>query len=124
MRFLNTRDPANNIYIGIPSCLLGVDPALEAATDRYQRLIEQTFWSCNEGFEFCQACEELARRGYNIDLITILLGPGGVGLSLFTAALAARYGPINHRYFDPNIFYQDEELRKTIQHLFGGFIFF
>ena len=85
--------------------------------------MEQTFWACSRGFEFCQACEELALRGHNIDQITVLLGPGGVGLSLFTAALASRYGPVNHRYFDPNIFYQDEELRKVVGLLFGGFIF-
>eukprot|EP00973_Karenia_brevis_P036526 5035764-Karenia_brevis.AAC.1 len=28
-----------------------------------------------------------------------------------------------HRYYDPNIFYQDEELRKVVELLMGGFIF-
>ena len=37
-------------------------------------------------------------------------GAGGVGLSLFTAHLAAAYGHRNHRYFDPNIFFDDDDI--------------
>ena len=33
------------------------------------------------------------------------------------------YGPKNHRYFDPNVFYDDQELRKVITLLAGGLIF-
>ncbi len=33
------------------------------------------------------------------------------------------FGEKNHRFFDPNIFYVDDELRKVAELLVGGFIF-
>ena len=33
------------------------------------------------------------------------------------------YGPENHVFFDPNVFYDDSELRKVIQLLAGRFIY-
>ena len=33
------------------------------------------------------------------------------------------YGTKNHKFFDPNVFYQDDELRKTIETLVGGIIY-
>ena len=65
----------------------------------------------------------MAKRGLNIDRMFLFWGAGGVGLSLFTAHLAAAYGHRNHRCFDPNMFYTDEELRKVIELLAGAFIF-
>ena len=46
-----------------------------------------------------------------------------MGLSLCTAHLAAMYGTKTHRFFDPNVFYTDEEMRKVITLLAGGFLF-
>ena len=86
-------------------------------------MYEQTFWGIHAAFEAGQAAQALAKRGINIDSLFTYWGPGGAGLSLFTSHLAAMYGPTNHKYFDPNVFYQDEELRKTIELLVGGFIF-
>ncbi len=72
---------------------------------------------------FGQAAQALAKRGENVDMITVYWGPGGVGLSLFTAHLDAMYGDKNHKYFDPNIFFTDEEMRKVIELLVGGIVF-
>ena len=62
------------------------------------------------------------KRGLNVDNITLYWGPGGVGLTVLTAHLHAMYG-VYHRYFDPNIFYADDELRKQVELLVGGSIF-
>ncbi|CAK0885110.1 unnamed protein product, partial [Prorocentrum cordatum] len=107
---LSSRSPENNIYLGIPTPLL--DPVLGAAMERVQRVYEQTFWSMPESFVFGQAAQALAKRGQNIDQIIVYWGPGGVGLSLYTSHLHAMHGDKNHKFFDPNIFFQDEEMRK------------
>ena len=123
VEFLPTRSPDHDIYLGVPCKLLGpVDPVLDAAISRCEQIYQRTFWSNANAFEFCQANMEMARRGHNVDQITIMLGPGGVGLSLFTAHIAAMFGSL-HRFFDPNIFYQDDELRKVVELLAGGIIF-
>ena len=41
---------------------------------------------------------------------------------MFTAHIAAIYGAKNHRYFDPNIFY-NELMMKFVPLLKGGFLF-
>lgn len=64
-------------------------------------------------FIYVQACIELAMRGLNVDQLAICIGPGGFGVPLYTAQLAAMYGPSNHRLFDPKVCDQDEELRHT-----------
>ena len=58
-----------------------------------------------------------------MDQICIFLGPGGVGLSLFTAHIAAMLGTTLHKYYDPNVFYDDTELRKTIELLSGAIVY-
>ena len=122
--FRSERSPDHNVYLGIRCTLLdGVDPVLKAAMDRVQTCYQQTFWSIPTAFRFGQACQALAKRGHNVDTITLYWGAGGVGLSLYTAHLHAMYGPANHKYFDPNVFYQDDELRKTIETLVGGIIY-
>ena len=70
-----------------------------------------------------QAAQALCKRFINIDQFFMFWGPGGVGLSVYTAFLAAMYGPKNHKYFDPNIFYQDEELRKMVELLVGAIMY-
>jgi len=71
----------------------------------------QTFWANVEVFGCMQAAQALARRGENIDRCFMGLSPGGVGQSLYSMHLAAMYGSL-HVYFDPSIWYHDEELRK------------
>ena len=67
------------------------------------------------------ACESKAKRGLNVDTISLLLGPGGVGLSLQSAHLDARYGKL-HAFFDPAIFHEEGELRKFVETLHGSMI--
>ena len=108
--------PEHNIYLGIPHNLLdGVDPTLEAATQRVQTALEQTFWANAAAFTCCQAAQALCKRFVNIDQFFFFWGPGGVGLSIYSAHVAAMYGQKNHKYFDPNIFYADDELRKQVE---------
>ena len=123
-RFVKTRSPSANVYVGIHHKLLqGVDPVLEAALQRVSRIYEETFWSMPRAFDFMRACQAMAKRGLNVDYLTLLIGPGGVGLSLLSDFLHHMYGDENHRFFDPNVFYMDEELRKQLQNMFGGIIF-
>ena len=122
--FKPQRAPHLNIYVRIPHNLLSaVDPALEAALERLQQAYQETFWANSNAFRFGQACLALATRGYNINQITVYWGPGGVGMSSYTSHLTALYGDQNHAMFDPNVFYDDSELRKTIEQLMGRFIY-
>ncbi|CAK0846846.1 unnamed protein product, partial [Prorocentrum cordatum] len=121
--FSSERSPENSVYIGIRSQLLSTDPVLDAAVARVQKIYSQTFWSIPDAFVFGQAAQALAKRGYNVDTITVYWGPGGVGLSLLTSHLEAMYGHKNHKYFDPNVFFVDDELRKVVELLVDGFIF-
>ena len=118
---LDKRSAFHNIYTGISKALL--DPVLDSAIEKVQKMYERTFWAALPALIFCQACIALAKRGKNVNQITFFLGPGGVGLSLYTAHLAAMYGATNHRYFDPNIFFNDELMMKFIPLLKGGFLF-
>ena len=104
--------------------LLGsVDPELDAAIIRCAEIYQRTFWANANAFEFCQANIEMARRGLNVDQTCIFLGPSGVGLSLMTSHLAALFGSTLHKFFDPSAFYDDIELRKTIELLAGGMVY-
>lgn len=122
--FTASRRASLNVYVKIQHDLLSVlDPVLEGAITRLQRAYQETFWANAKGFRFGQACLALAIRGCNINQITVYWGPGGVGMSSFTSHLVAMYGEHNHAMFDPNVFYDDAELRKQIERLMGRFIY-
>ena len=121
---LSARSPHANLYIGIEHNLLtGMDPVLERAMNRLEKIYSETFWAIPESFEFRQACLALAKRGLNINPITVYVGPGGVGLSKYTSHLEAMVGERNHCMFDPNIFYSDDELRKQVPKMVGHFVY-
>ncbi|CAK0887523.1 unnamed protein product [Prorocentrum cordatum] len=80
---------------------------------------EQTFWANAAAHKVCMAALALAKGGLNIDQLFFFWGAGGVGLSLMTAHLDAVLGHSNHKYFDPHVFYLDEEMRKTVESLKG-----
>ncbi|CAE8656395.1 unnamed protein product [Polarella glacialis] len=111
--------PNNDIYVYIPTPLL--DPVLESMVARLLQFFSQTFWCNFEVFQCTQAAQALCKRGENLDRCFIGESPGGVGQSLFTAHLAAVYKH-NHSYFDPNVWYMDEELRKQIEEFADSFI--
>ena len=72
-------------------------------------------------FKCNQAAQALCKRGENLDRCFIGESPGGVGQSLYTGHLAAMYKH-NHSYFDPNVWYMDDELRKQIEDFADSFI--
>ena len=120
----SARKASANLYVGIERNLLdAVDPVLQAAIDRLEKIYSETFWAIPAAFEHGQACLALAKRGLNVNQNTMYLGPGGVGLSKFTAHLEAMLGTENHDIFDPNVFYTDDELRKQVPRMAGHFVF-
>ena len=91
------------------------DPQLEAAIERYNLFLSQTFWALAEGLLACNAALALAKRGRNIVQMFFLWGPGGIGLSQYTKAIAEQLGGDLHKYLDGNILFDDNELRKLIE---------
>jgi len=114
-----TKSPSNDIYLRIPHPLL--DPVLEDAEKGLQTFIQTTFWSNLNVYICFMSAIALAKRGENVDRCFIGLSPGGVGQSLFSALLSAMFGSL-FGYFDPNIWYQDDEIRKQIENLEGCII--
>jgi hypothetical protein len=110
-------------YFAIPHPLLSQDPCLGVAMSRLRTFYEQSFWGNFHAVDACFAALALAKRGINVDPVFFMWGPGGVGLSLTTAHLHACLGPRNHRFFDPQAFYLDEEMRKQVEQLRGGTVF-
>ena len=100
--------------------LQGVDPVFTACCEKYRSAISKTFWSCYEGYEVQQASEALSKRILNIDAITVVKNLGGVGSSLYFAALHARLGRHNHKYSDIRILTDAERLRTVIPTLDGS----
>ena len=111
--------PSNNIYIRIPHALR--DPVLRVAQERFELFVRQTFW-CNEDFfGCCLAAQALAKRGENVDRCFIGESAGGTGQSLYSSHLAAVYKH-NHAFIDPNLWHNEDELRKQIESFATSFI--
>ncbi|CAL1154379.1 unnamed protein product, partial [Cladocopium goreaui] len=81
------------------------------ASARLEKFFQQTFW---------RNFEALAKRGENIDRRFIGESLGGVGQSLYSSHLNAVCGQ-NHA-FDPNIWYDEQELLRQIEQFAGWFI--
>ena len=124
MKQIARESERKSIYIGIPhkiKAYLG-DPVLKAAATRVDQFYRQTFWANAAAHKVCMAALALAKRGLNVDQLFFFWGAGGVGLSLTTAHLDAMLGHSNHKYFDPQVFYLDEEMRKTVESLKGTIV--
>ena len=106
------KSPANDCYVSIPHRLL--DPVLADCEARLCTFYSQTFWCNNELFLCNQAAIALAKRGLNIDRCFIGQSPGGVGQSLYSQHLAEMFKQ-NHCFFDPNVWHNEEELRKQVE---------
>ena len=131
--FIQNPTAEDNIYIGLSSYLFGMpsceesdsqndivdmplgDPVVKAAREVVWKFLRDTFWCQIEGFKAIQAGLALAKRGLNVPQAIIHLGDGGVGLSLFTSLISGSLGEDLHKFFDPAIFYDDEELRKVVE---------
>ena len=106
------KSPVNNCYLYIPHNLL--DPVMEANCTKLCRFYARTFWANKDVFLCCQAALALAKRGLNIDRCFIGESPGGVGQSLYSLHLDTMLGN-NHGFFDPNVWYNEDELRKQVE---------
>ena len=95
-----------------PAILRGVDPAFNAVLERVIDIYAMTFWANDVAYDLHFSFYALASRGYNIDMMVVYMGSGGVGLSLLTGHLAAAEGDRNHNFFDPNILINDDDLKK------------
>ncbi|CAK0866236.1 unnamed protein product [Prorocentrum cordatum] len=92
----------------------------QAAIQRVERFYRQTYWANAAAFQCCQAAIALAKRGMNIDQVFFFWGSDGVGLSLTTPLLSNMLGSNLHRYFDPQVFYMDDEMREQVESLVGS----
>ena len=112
-----------DVYLGCPTNLLtAIDPYLLAEMEWLVDIIGSTFWCNAPAYKCCQAALAIAKRGFNVDYVFLLLGSGGVGMSLDSARLAASLGPKLHKYGDPNAFYNDDELRKQVESFQGSIV--
>ena len=94
---------------------------MQDAEQRFQKFVRQTFW-CNEQFyTCCLAAIALAKRGENVDRCFIGESSGGTGQSLYSNHLAAVYGH-NHSFIDPNLWHNEDELRKQLESFAHCFI--
>ena len=78
--------------------------------------IEQTFHNNQAALACTFAALSLALSGENIDRVFWSIGPGGVGQSLYSYLIHVVCAGA-HSFFDTNIFYSDEELRKQVESL-------
>ena len=108
-----------NCYLRVPHCLKTTVPV--HIVDRLQKFYEQTFWGNLQVFRCGQAAQALAKRGCNVVRVFIGLSRGGVGQSLYSTHLRAMYGHI-FAFFDPNIWFNEEEMRKQVGQLNGCII--
>ena len=106
------RHLAENLYLRIPHCIFGKVPP--DVLEKVQKFYAQTFWGNEPVFRCCQAAQALAKRGDNVVRLFIGLSRGGVGQSLYSAHLHAIYVH-NFGFFDPNIWYDENEMRKQIE---------
>ena len=108
--------PDNNLYVRIPHPLRSAlpDPVLGHAKSRLQKFLKETFWCNQDYYKATLAAIALAKRSENIDRCFIGESSGGTGQSLFSSHLAAVYGH-NHAFIDPNLFHNEEEMRKQLE---------
>ena len=113
------RGSLEHCYLRIPHAIKGSVPA--DVVERVQKFYKQTFWGNLEVFKCGQAAQALAKRGLNVVRLFIGLSSGGVGQSLYSTHLHAMYGH-NFAFFDPQIWFQEDEMRKQVEQLNGCII--
>ncbi|CAJ1459066.1 unnamed protein product, partial [Effrenium voratum] len=111
-----TRAELENCYLRVPHCIKGTIPTY--IMQRLQKFYQETFWGNLEVFRCNQAAQALCRRGLNVVRLFIGLSSGGVGQSLYSAHLQSMYAH-NFAYFDPNIWWNEDEMRKQVEQLNG-----
>ena len=106
------RERLENCYLRIPHCIKGTVP--ESIQQRLRLFYSRTFWGNINVFKCGQAAQALAKRGLNVVRMFIGLSSGGVGQSLYSTHLQAMYAH-NFAFFDPQIWFNEEEMRKQVE---------
>ena len=99
-----------------------IDPVLELAVERLQDIYSNTFSALPAAFEYCQACLALAKGGFTITHLTLLVNPGGNCVSTYTSHLERVVGIDNHCLFAPSLFYSSYQLRMEVPSMAGCFV--
>ena len=113
------RERLENCYLRIPHCIKGTVP--QPIQERLRLFYSRTFWGNIQVFKCGQAAQALAKRGLNVVRMFIGLSSGGVGQSLYSTHLQAMYAH-NFAFFDPQIWFNEEEMRKQVEQLNGCII--
>lgn len=106
------RERLENCYLRIPHCIKGTVP--ESIQERLRLFYSRTSWGNINVFKCGQAAQALAKRGLNVVRMFIGLSSGGVGQSLYSTHLQAMYA-IYFAFFDPQIWFNEEEMRKQVE---------
>ena len=110
------KGPENNLYTYINRRLIcEVD---EGAVGRLRAFLDTTFYDNAYALKCTIAGISIALVGENVDRAFWTIGGGGVGQSLFTTLINSALSPM-HTFFDCTSLYQDDELRKTLEHIVG-----
>ena len=113
------RTALENCYLQVPHAIKGAIP--QNVLERLRKFYAQTFWGNIAVFKCGQAAQALAKRGLNVVRLFIGLSSGGVGQPLYSTHLQAMYAR-NFAFFDPNIWFHEEEMRKQVEQLNGCII--
>ena len=99
-----------------------IDPVLELAIERLQDIYSNTFSAQPRAFEYCQACLALAKVGFKITHLTLLVNAGDDCVSTYTSHLERLVGIDNHCLFDPSLFYSSCQLRMEVPSMSECFV--
>lgn len=113
------REELEDCYLHIPHSLKGTVP--QNVVERVRKFYAQTFWGNLKVSRCGQAAQALAKRGLNVVRLFIGLSAGGVGQSLYSTHLQSIYRH-NFAFFDPQIWFHEEEMRKQVEQLNGCII--
>ena len=91
-----------------------VDPTMELATERLREIYSRIFREAPAAFEYGLACLALAKRGGDLNHLTLYINPCGEGLSPYTAHLERMLPYGTHTTFDPVIFSDKYLLWSTV----------
>ena len=80
--------------------------------------IGRLFWGNIDVFKCCQAAQALAKRGTNVTRVFIGISRGGVGQSLYSLHPKAMFAH-NFAFFEPNVWFNEDEMRKQVEQLNG-----
>ena len=108
--------PNNNIYVRIPHALQSSlpDPVLQNARFRLQKFVKETFW-CNQEYYKATLAAIAPSKTWRKYRSLLHRGIGRRHRSIVVQQpLAAVYGH-NHAFIDPNLFHNEEEMRKQLE---------